>query len=122
MHKIKIKNFVLEEYSKPFVVAEAGINHNGSLKNALKMIDVAKNSGCQAIKFQTYKADELVQDKNLKFSYKSKGKIVTETMYKMFKRYEMNEEHWNTISDYCKKKKNNFFFYPSKLLGFKNFT
>ena len=40
---------------KHFLIAEAGINHNGSLKSALKLVDVAKKSGADAIKFQTYK-------------------------------------------------------------------
>jgi N,N'-diacetyllegionaminate synthase len=112
MTNIKIKNFTLKNYGKPFIVAEAGINHNGKLLTALKMVDVAKKAGCDAIKFQTYKADELVKDKNLKFLYKSKGKIVNESMHSMFRRNELSIENWKSISNYCKKKKIIFFSTP----------
>ena len=44
---------------KTFIIAEAGVNHNGSLSRSLKMVDVAKNSGADAIKFQTFDASEL---------------------------------------------------------------
>ena len=42
--------------SEPYIIAEVGINHNGNLKTALEMIEVAKNSGADAVKFQTFKA------------------------------------------------------------------
>ena len=61
----KIKNKILKNFGKPFITAEVGINHNGSIKKALKMIDVAKQSGCDAVKFQTFKADEIVQDQKI---------------------------------------------------------
>ena len=64
---IKIGNKKLENYGRPFIVAEVGINHNGKLKNAIKMIDIAKEAGCDAIKFQTFKADQIVLNKRLKF-------------------------------------------------------
>ena len=51
--------------NKHFLIAEAGINHNGNLKTALKLIDVAKKSGADAIKFQTYITEKRVP-KNIK--------------------------------------------------------
>ena len=56
MTKIKIGNFQIAKNSQPFIIAEAGINHNGNLKNALKMIKIAKKCVANAIKFQTYSA------------------------------------------------------------------
>ena len=109
---IKIGNYKIKNFNKPFIVAEVGINHNGSLKTALKMIDIAKRSGCHAVKFQTFKAEEIVQDKSLSFTYFSSGKKITESMYKMFKRYELDEKCWATISKYCKKRKILFFSTP----------
>ena len=74
MKIIKIGPYKIQNFNKPFIVAEVGINHNGNLKTALKMINVAKNSGCHAVKFQTFKAEEIVQDRSLMFSYFSQGK------------------------------------------------
>ena len=102
---IKIREKILKNYGPPFIVAEVGINHNGNLKKAFKMIDVAKKAGCDAVKFQTFKADEIVADKKLNFSYISQGKKVTESMNAMFKRYELADQDWKKISSYCKKKK-----------------
>ena len=115
MKIIKIGPYKIQNFNKPFIVAEIGINHNGNLKTALKMINVAKNSGCHAVKFQTFKAEEIVQDRSLMFSYFSQGKKITESMYKMFKRYELDEKCWSTISRYCKKKKMLFFSTPQNI-------
>jgi sialic acid synthase SpsE len=119
LKKIKIKNNTLKNYGRPFIVAEVGINHNGSLKRALKMIDIAKKSGCDAVKFQTFKADELVFDKKLKFTYFSKGKKISESMNLMFKRNELNDFDWKKIQKYCKQKKIVFFSTPQNLTDLK---
>ena len=85
---IKIKNKILQNFGRPFIVAEVGVNHNGELKKAIKMIDVAKEAGCDAVKFQTFKAKEIVKEKKLKYRYISQG-VINESMNKMFKRYEL---------------------------------
>ena len=101
--KIKIKNKTIGLNQKPFLIAEVGINHQGSLSRALKMIEVAKNSGVDAVKFQTFKAEEFVSNKKEKYSYLSNGKKVHETMYEMFKRYELPENAWIKIKKKCSK-------------------
>ena len=53
---------------KPFIVAEAGINHSGNIKTALKLVDMAKSSGADAIKFQTYITEKRVGNINPKVS------------------------------------------------------
>ena len=98
---IKINNNELKNYGKPFVVAEAGINHNGELIKAFKMVEVAKRSGADAVKFQTFKAIEFCGDKSQMFTYQSQGKKVTESMFEMFKRYEFNEDEWFKIKKKC---------------------
>ena len=98
MKKITIKNFHIGIDLSPFIIAEAGINHNGDLKKALKMIKIAKIAGAHAIKFQTYHATEMVSDKKLKYSYKSQGKKVTESMLEMFQRYEFSKNQWQEES------------------------
>ena len=98
---IKINNKQLLNYGTPFIVAEAGINHNGELNKAFKMIEVAKLSGVDAVKFQTFKAEEFCGDKTQMFTYQSQGKTVTESMFEMFKRYEFNRDEWFQIKKKC---------------------
>lgn len=86
---------------KPFIIAEAGINHNGDLETAFKMIEVAKKIGFEAVKFQTFHADEFNIDDTATYTYTSQGKIVTESMLEMFQRYEFSIEEWYKIKKKC---------------------
>ena len=87
-----------------FVIAEVGINHNGDINIAKKMIDEAKRAGADCVKFQTFKAEEFVSDPKQTYTYKSRGKKVTESMLEMFKRYEFTKSEWIEIVNYCKQK------------------
>ena len=98
---VQIDQFTLTNYGKPFVVAEAGINHNGVLKKAFEMVKVAKKSGANAIKFQTFSAEEFCGDHNQEYTYWSQGIEVTEPMLKMFRRYEFNRSEWFQIKKRC---------------------
>ena len=98
---IEINNQELKNYAKPFIVAEAGINHNGELTKALEMIEVAKQSGVDAVKFQTFRAEEFCGDKNQMFTYQSQGQKITESMFEMFKRYEFDYDEWLKIKQKC---------------------
>ena len=98
---IEINKQKLKNYGKPFIVAEAGINHNGELVKAFEMIDVAKQSGVDAVKFQTFKAEEFCGDKKQTFTYRSQGKKITESMFEMFKRYEFSRDEWFKIKQKC---------------------
>ena len=102
MKNIKIANKIIGEKRSPFLIAEAGINHNGSLKRALMMVEIAKKAGVNAVKFQTFKADEFISNKKKNYRYFSKGKWVNESMYDMFKRYELSEDCWYKIKKKCK--------------------
>ena len=98
--------------AEPFVVAEVGINHNGELERALEMIHVAKSAGCDAVKFQTFKANEFVNDQSQMFTYRSRGEEVTESMLAMFQRYELPESAWPIIKAECSKAGIMFFSTP----------
>lgn len=101
MKEIKIEKFIISERSKPFIIAEVGINHNGELEKMLEMIEVAKKANVDCVKFQAFKADEFVADKTQMFTYTSQGKEITESMLEMFKRYEVKDEYWEIIKKKC---------------------
>jgi len=97
----KISDRILERGGIPFIVAEVGINHNGELDKAIEMIKVAKSCGVDAIKFQTFKATEFVNDEKLTYTYQSQGKEITESQLEMFQRYEFSREEWFEIKRKC---------------------
>src|SRR3989338_1347665 len=85
----------------PYCIAEVGINHNGDLALAKRMIEAAKAAGADAVKFQTFKAEEFCGDPDQTFTYYSQGRSVTEPMLEMFKRYEFPLEAWQEIKKHC---------------------
>lgn len=112
METIEINGKTIGLTSEPFVIAEAGINHNGNLDLAKKMILAAKGAGADAIKFQTFHAEEFIQDKTTTYTYISQGKEVTESMLEMFKRYEFTETEWFDIKDFCSEQNITFLSTP----------
>ena len=84
-----------------FTVAEVGINHNGSLDTALQMVEVAKRAGADAVKFQTFRADEFIADASQTYTYKSQGELITESMLEMFRRHELRADEWRSIRQKC---------------------
>ena len=101
MNKLKINNHEISKDNPPFVIAEAGINHNGDIDKAKKMVKTAKNSGVDAIKFQTFKADEFITDSSLKITYQSQGSTITESQLELFKRCELSESEFFEIKKTC---------------------
>lgn len=99
--KIRIGERRIGPGEAPFVVAEAGINHNGEIAKALAMIETAKAAGADAVKFQTFTASEFIADETLTFTYRSQGKSVTESMLKMFERCELAPAEWRQIKAKC---------------------
>jgi len=85
----------------PYVIAEAGINHNGNVATALEMVHVAKAAGADAVKFQTFRADELIGDPTLVETYRSQGREVTEPAIEMFRRCELPRDAWGLIRTEC---------------------
>jgi N,N'-diacetyllegionaminate synthase len=91
--------------NKTFIIAEAGVNHNGSLKKALKLIDVASLVGANAIKFQTFKAENLVTDYAPKAEYQKYKSRKKETQFQMLKKLEFTDAMHKACFEKCKKKK-----------------
>jgi N-acetylneuraminate synthase/N,N'-diacetyllegionaminate synthase len=87
---------------KVYIIAEAGVNHNGSLDMALKLCDEAKNAGVDAIKFQTWKTENIVT-KSAKLAEYQKNNIKDkiESQYEMLKKLELSHSDFITIKKYC---------------------
>lgn len=101
MGHIRIGDRTIGGDEPPFVMLEAGLNHNGDLTLAKQMIRVAKQAGADAIKFQTFKASEFVGDPAQTFTYRSQGREVTESMLDMFRRYELSDDQWREVKASC---------------------
>lgn len=87
-----------------FIVAEAGVNHNGNLDLAIRMIDVAVEAGVDAIKFQAFSADGLVTRTAPKAGYQKETTDAGESQYEMLKRLEVTEDGHRRLTSYCKEK------------------
>jgi len=91
------------------IIAEAGVNHNGSLDMAKALIDAAADAGADYVKFQTFKADKLVSKAAKKAAYQSRNtNDGNDSQYDMLKKLEMPEEWHYVLIDYAKSKHINF--------------
>ena len=95
---------------KTIIIAEAGVNHNGDINLAKKLIDVAVDSGADFVKFQTFKAKNISSKYAKKADYQAVNSInKKENQYEMLKRLELSEKAHIELIKYCKKKKIKFF-------------
>ena len=95
---------------KTIIIAEAGVNHDGKLKKAFKLVDVAKSAGADYVKFQTFIPDEMVIKKAICANYQKKNSK-QKNQYQMLKKLFLSFEEQRAIFNYCKKKKNKVFIY-----------
>lgn len=91
-----------------FIIAEAGVNHNGDRDLAFELVDVAVEAGADAVKFQTFKADNLVTKYAKKAAYQVKLTSKKETQYEMLKRLELQYDIHIELSQYCSQKQIEF--------------
>jgi N,N'-diacetyllegionaminate synthase len=90
--------------SRVFIIAEAGVNHNGSVELAKKLIDAAVDAGADAVKFQTFKAENLVSKNAAKAAYQKETTDATESQFEMIKKLELDIETHRELMAYCESK------------------
>ncbi len=100
---IRISGRRIGEGRPCFVIAEAGVNHNGEIKIAKRLIDAAKKAGADAVKFQTFSAERLVTPEAPKAGYQLKNTSAAESQLQMLKRLELSASDHRVLLDYCKK-------------------
>jgi N,N'-diacetyllegionaminate synthase len=93
---------------KVIIIAEAGVNHNGKLKIAKKLVDVAKLSNADYVKFQSFSYDKLVTNKAVKANYQKSFSKKNETQQEMLKSLQLSISDQKQLINYCKKKKIKF--------------
>ena len=97
---------------KVYIIAEAGVNHNGSIDIALDLIDKAKEAGADCIKFQTFKADKIVTQNSPKAKYQLEVTSKSETQFEMLKKLELGFDDYSSILERCKVKGIDFLSTP----------
>ncbi len=93
---------------KSFIIAEAGVNHNGNEKLAIKLIDIAAKAGANAVKFQTFVAEKLATPFAPKAKYQMKTTSKSESQFQMLKKLELSKSTYIKLKQRCKKKKIEF--------------
>lgn len=101
--------------AKTFVIAEAGVNHNGDIKLAKKLIDAAKSAGADAVKFQTFKAENLVSKVARKADYQKQSTGSDESQLEMIKKLELSFNDFQELKKYCVEKELLFLSTPFDL-------
>jgi N,N'-diacetyllegionaminate synthase len=102
---------------KIFIIAEAGVNHNGSLELAKKLVDVAVEAGADAVKFQTFVAEKGVSKFAPKAEYQKKATSNEESQLEMSKKLELNKRAHEELMEYCKKRNIQFLSTPFDLVS-----
>jgi N,N'-diacetyllegionaminate synthase len=90
------------------IIAEAGVNHNGNIESAKKLIDVAAEAGVDYVKFQTFKADKTVTRKATRATYQDSNTKNKDSQYEMLKKLELSENMHRELIEYCELKRVKF--------------
>lgn len=87
--------------NQTFVIAEAGVNHNGELRQAIKLVDIAVAAGADAVKFQTFKAESLVTKTAQQADYQIENTGTEQSQYLLLKQLELSEVNHRMVFNYC---------------------
>ncbi len=101
--------------NKTLIIAEAGVNHNGSIELAQQLVDAAVAAGVDYVKFQTFKAEKIASRNATKASYQQKTTNASESQLAMLKKLELSKEDHLSLIEYCSKKNIQFLSTPFDL-------
>lgn len=101
MRNIQISGKNIGAKAPVFLIAEAGVNHNGDLSIAKKLIDVAVKAKVDAIKFQTFITENLILKTTQKVEYQKVSSKDNESFYDMVKKYELSKDEFKILKNYC---------------------
>ncbi|MFA6530282.1 MAG: N-acetylneuraminate synthase family protein, partial [Candidatus Micrarchaeia archaeon] len=101
----KIGSHAIGPGNPVFIIAEAGVNHNGDLGLAKQLVDVAAKSGADAVKFQTFDADELASESAEKAEYQKKNDSRHKNQNEMLKSLQLSEQDFKVLKNYCSEKR-----------------
>ena len=104
MDEIKLANKLIGKGMPCFIIAEAGVNHNGDVNLAKKLIDAAREAGADAVKFQSFKAEDVVTKTAEKAEYQKKTTGAEESQFVMIKKLELEERDFKELFDYAHRK------------------
>ena len=93
---------------KTLIIAEAGVNHNGDLQLAKKLIDVAAKAGADVVKFQTFQANQLVTERAEQATYQQRALGRSDGQLSMLQKLELKPEHHDELINYCSQKRIEF--------------
>jgi len=98
--EINLRRIAPEEPT--FVIAEAGVNHNGQLVLAKRLVDIALGAGADAVKFQTFRADQLASSSASKATYQERISSQSESQLEMLRQLELSEDAFHDIQKHCR--------------------
>lgn len=107
----------MSTHPKTLIIAEAGVNHNGCMNRARKLIDVAAEAGADIVKFQSFRADRLASKGAPKADYQVENAGAEESQYEMLKRLELSRENHEELITYCNQKNIEFLSTPFDVDG-----
>lgn len=102
--QIFVQNTEISDSSRAFIIAEAGVNHNGDMSIAKKLIDVAVEAGVDAVKFQMFKTENLILEEVEKAPYQKNTTDAQESQFDMLKKLEVTNTQNKELINYCKEK------------------
>lgn len=105
MNTVHIGKHLVGYNRRPFIIAEAGVNHNGKLSLALKLVDAAAAVGADAVKFQTFKAEQVVTQSGQLAAYQRKNIGVSKSQMAMLRKLELQTTWYKKLQARCRQKK-----------------